>query len=508
MSSARERDTVRGEGPAAASPPGDAVEAGADVPPATRGAQIARAVAATAIGSGLFHLAGLLTFLLLSHRLSPAELGAYRQIAILRSIAALVWAMGVPDAMLYALGRAAAGERPLVFAGAARWLLVATPALALTSGGGTWLAGRLLDRPALAAAAPLAAVVGGLEIAFLFAGPLWASIGRARGYMLAAAGHLVALLLLTALLTTRTPTLTSALAAAAIPAASLYLLTLLLFWRHSAGACAADLWRTQVAPALRYGAPAALGATLYLVGYQLDHLVASGHFSAAQYGIYAAGAWQLPVLGFLQQGHRTVLVPVMAAHHVGKRPEAFWREWRHQVEPAVWLAAALFWPLMLGAADLVAVALGPPYAPSVAVFRTYAFFLPLQTVAFNLPLRAVGSTGWEAIAGLVQIAVTLSAAVGLVPMFGLIGPAVALLLGMTARAALLVGVTCRRIGVAPGQMLPVRAAVAGYLVTGGAAALAWLVTDRLALAAGAGRLLGAVAIYAALLLLLCHLRRR
>lgn len=473
-------------------------------PPFQR-AEITRAALATAIGSGLFHLAGLLTFLLLSHRLPPAELGAYRLIAILRSIAALLWALGVPDAMLYALGRSAAEEeRRPIFGGATCWLLVATPALALTCGGGTWLAGRLLENPALAVAAPLAAVVGGLEIAFLFAGPLLVSIGRAATYTLAAAAHLVAILGLTALLTARAPTLETALAAAAIPAAGLFLLTLLVFSRHSSSPRGADLWRTHVAPAVRYGAPAALGATLYLVGYQLDHLIASAHFTPARYGIYAAGAWQLPVLGFLQQGHRAALLPVMAARHGGKQPEEFWREWRDQIEPAVRFAAALFWPLLLGAADLLAVVLGPPFAESAALFRVYTLLLPLQAVALNIPLRAAGSTGWEGVAGITQIAVTLVAAIALVPALGLIGPAVALLAGIAARAALIVGVTCRRLGVSPGEMLPLRAAAVAYLVAGSAAAIAWVVADRVADDAGAGRLLRFVAIYVALLLLVCR----
>src|SRR5262249_22271388 len=76
-----------------------------NVSPALRRASLMRTGA-----RALLQLAGFLVVALLARRLAPADLGAYRLLAVLQSLTALLGALGTPAALLYALGRARTEE--------------------------------------------------------------------------------------------------------------------------------------------------------------------------------------------------------------------------------------------------------------------------------------------------------------------------------------------------------------------------------------------------------------
>ena len=448
-------------------------------PPSRHDFHLGRASLTAAAAAGLLRGASFLIVALLCHWLSPAELGVYRQVIIIQALPALLLSMGGPEGMLYALGQTRDAQvQGRIFAAGCLWMVLLMPALGLSSAGLVLLASRLLDRPQLADAAAAAAWLGAFNVYLLFAAPVFIGRRKPGHYLLFAGAQLATGTGLTALLTWQSPTLSAALLAAILTAAQGCCLTLLAFVLVARPGPLAELWKQHVVPGLRYGWPTALGGFLSLAGYQVDHLVASLLFSATDYGLYAGGAWQLPVGSLAHHGQATTLLPVMAGHYQANRRQAFWADWHRLVRPAGIAGAFLFWGVFWTAADIIRLVLGPAYDASVAVFRVYVWLLPLRVAAIYLPLRATGSTRAEIGAGLVLGVVSLVVGLALGPHLGLVGPALGVVAGMCAWATYLLLATIRTLKVSLVQLLPVSALATSLVIAGGIAALCFAVVGR------------------------------
>lgn len=441
---------------------------------------LARSSIVAAAAAGLLQAGAFLTVVLLSRLLPPAELGAYRQVLIVQALPALLLALGVPEALLYALARATDDrQRGQVFAAGVAWMLLLLPVAGAATGGLVLVASRWLDSPALAGAFWHACWLGGLNVWILFAPALFLARRQPGRYLLLAGLQLGTGLALTAAFTVPSPSLSAALLASVLTAAQGALLTLLAFLPVCRPGTFAELGKDQLLPALRYGYPVALGGFLYTAGYQVDHLVASLMLPAADYGLYAGGAWQIPVARLAQHGQTVTLVPVLAAHHSALRHRAFWADWLRLARPAAIAGAVLFWGVFWSAPDILGLALGPGYTASAPVFRVYALLLPLRMMAVNLPLRAIGSPRAEIGAGLVLALTSLGVGLGLGNSLGLVGPALGMLAGMCAWVVYLLGATVWALKVSLSQLLPLRLlwatlAATGVTALGSALALAWL----------------------------------
>lgn len=444
----------------------------AEAPAGSRPGRRASLTAAAAGGS--LQVAGLLVFVMLSGRLPAEELGAYRQALILQSVPSMLLSMGAPAALLYFLGRAESREeRSAAYRAALAWMVLTTPLLGFAAWALALLGSSLLGNPALGRAAIFAGVAGAFTGHALYTGPVLLSGGRPRLYLLFAMLQTALLVGLTAALVRQSPRVEAALAAAAVAGVSGWLLTALVFARELRGGGGT----MPIHRALRYGAPISAGSCLYLVGYQMDHFVAARHFSAEQYALYAAGAWQLPIGPVVQQAQADVLLPTLSAHHAAARREEFWREWRRLVGPWGVLGAALFWLIFPMAGTIVHLALGPHFEASAEIFRIYALMLPLRMIAYSLPLRAAGATRWDLGASLAFGVVNLAVGAALAPALGLMGPAVGVVCGYAAWIAINLAGTARMLSAPPAVVLPVRM-VAASLVLGAAAALpAWVLAE-------------------------------
>jgi O-antigen/teichoic acid export membrane protein len=446
--------------------------------------------------SALLQVAGFLVFALLARRLTPADLGAYRLLAVLQSLTALLGALGTPAALLYALGKARTGEERARAAAAGLACMLAAALLvgALTAGAAA-LAGLLLRSAPLSHSVGLAGALGFFSAGALYAPPLLVGLGRARGYLLFSAVQLLGALVFTGLLIQTSRTLAAALTAALLAAGQGFGIALSLFVRAARPWPAGASWRASVAEALRYGWPLGAGSTLYTLGYQADHLVANLLFGPARYSLYAGGAWALPAGALMQQGQGQALLPAMAGRHQAGEPDAFWEAWREHARPALAAAAFLFWGLFASAADLLHVALGAGFAASVPVFRIYALTLPLRMLLVGLPLRAAGQTRWEIRASLLLLAVNLLAGTLLGPRLGLPGPALGVLIALAAWALYALRVTSRQLQLSPGALIPFAGAARSLAATALAAGAASLLAGNFVPGPSAARLATFWALY-------------
>ncbi len=491
-----------------------------------------REMVLSAVGNGLLQMQSLLLFLLLSRRLFPDDLGAYRLISLLVLMGSLLAAAGSPEALLRALGLARRPEdRARAFAACLGWLLCSAPLLAGGAGALAWGAGHLLHRPVVCAAAGSIALLALCVAAQPYASPVvQAGMGGYRLCLFAVFQSITGLAWIVLLVhpvnaaPSGTPLsgspinhplfgawigthggaalpLVLAVAAAASAPSLVAAVAVCLREAWSARRCFLTpivFWREAIRPALNYGGPIAAGAFLYLLAYQADHLVASGTLHPLQYGIYAAGAWQLPLGSLIQQTQRQTLLPRFTALLAHSDRTEFRRTWLGLVRPGAWLGAFLFWGVFAGAPDGLAFLLGPGYAGAVPVFRVYSLLLLTQMTAFCLPLWAAGQTRVDALAGMAFLVINLAVGSWLSDRFGLIGPALGVVGGLSAWTAIVVAGAARVLRLRIRDLVPIGPQGLGILGLGVTAAVSWSAASAIAPASPGGRLVLFAGIYSVL----------
>lgn len=443
-----------------------------------------RALAATALGTALLQAAPLLFFFIAARRLSPDAAGMVRILLVLQGLAGLAACAGMPEALLHRLGAAPTEAGRIRAAhGAGIWLIVTFPLASALTTAAVWLVATLARRPEFIALLPVAALIGSLGSVSHFAGPALAARGRSAAFLGAASLHA---LLLTIAGLAAPPAAAPMLAAAWL--AGLPLTVWVIRGLGTPDRTRVAEMRMEVAAALRYGAPLAGGAVLYLLAYQVDHFTASRMLTPIDYGLYAAGAWQLPAGTVLQLCQRYMLLPALAELSREGRYREFWALWRRVAAPALTAGSLLFWLAFWNSEDGLTLLLGSRYAGAGDVFRVYACLLPLQLIAVALPLWASGSTRWDVPAAGIFVVTSLAAGILLTPVLGRVGPAVGLAIGYLSWSLSLTAITSRVLRTPFWNLAPLAPLARGLVIGGAAAAVLRGAVQLAASGSSAGRL--------------------
>lgn len=362
----------------------------------------------------------------LARLLTKSQLGTYQQLLLVFSIVSTLLIAGVPSALLYFLPRAASDlERR-------RWVFDTYFVM-----GGIGLLGAIglvvfrhplahaLGNPGLAPAlayyAPvvLFSPVGGTTAAAL--------VGQGRSRLAAiltglnavtlAAGVIVAALI--------SPTATAVAVGASIASGAVTITSLGLVIGSIGMSPPRALNEIAARRLLQYGIPLALTGAVGILGGQLDRIVVTSNFSAADYSVYAIGAAQVPLLYLVRQPVNNVLVRALSARFEADDLSGAARLWRESMRKLSLVVMPAFVFSVIMAPDLIRVLYGSGWGASVGIFRIYQTLLLTQITTWGLIPMAAGRTRENIWGAVILLVLNGAIAYALIGPFGLEGAAVA-----------------------------------------------------------------------------------
>lgn len=270
--------------------------------------------------------------------------------------------------------------------------------------------------------------------------------------------------------------------------------------RSAAEPALRDPWREQ----LRYCLPSGTASMLAMLNRNLSSLVVAKALGATALAQYTIGRYGEPVVETLRNSVSAVVLPEMVQRGRDSRKEALLLWKRATVINAI----ALFPVAVIVerfARPLVALVFGRNYLPAAIILQIYMLAMLRECFDFAPALRAINQTRplvESNAASLVVCGVMLAV---LIPLAGVAGAMVAVLIGMAVDGVWLARSAVRRYGAGVGELIPWsslgRVAVAAAIAAGVLFAPDW---SRM-LGPG-GIALGAIAYLAAFALLLLALR--
>lgn len=352
-----------------------------------------------ASGQTLSACVGLVTYVVLSHVLSPEDYATYRKTLFAFAFAAPLLMLGLPQALYYFLpdererARGVLLENVILLA-----LMGAVFSLFLLLGGNRLLAWRFsnlaLERTLLMLAPyPLFVLPAAAVSACLMA--------RGRAWELAiynVFSRLLALVLVVGACLVWRTTVAAIIGVIAAAAIALFPALALMF------RCTRDS-ESLVTPAgmweqLRYSVPLGLAGMIGTISWAVDKFIVASMCSNEDFAIYANGAIEIPLISIVTGSVAVVLLPDLARFYKGGEcgeAVALWRRGAAKcaliIFPAMCvlfflapeIMTVLFPKKVAGAAGEIAF-----YRASAIPFRFYLLVLPIRIVTFGSMLKAAG----------------------------------------------------------------------------------------------------------------------
>ena len=388
----------------------------------------------------------------LTRTFSIATFGDYQQLRLVLMLYP-VFALGLPQSLLYFLPRLGAAERtaPLV-----------NVLVSMALGGLGFGAAVHVLAPQVAAGFANPEIIEPLHafapfafatVATGFTDALLVAVGRTRlqaGISLAHGAALFAAITLPALAGASLTELCTVLSAYGIVRwlATLVLAITIVGWPP--GPLRSGFLKRQ----LRYSLPLGLSESVGLLSRAVDKVAVKMVFPSSVFALYSIGARELPMVGILLGAIGSVLTPEIARLDAAGDRAAILATWHR----AVVGTAALVWPictvLWAFAEPVMVTVFGADYAPAAIPFRIYLGALPLRVAAYGALLSALGCPGAVFWAALGDLFVNAAASFTLAHAGFFLGPAYATVGTTYLHVAVLLIVARRTLGVSFGELIP------------------------------------------------------
>jgi O-antigen/teichoic acid export membrane protein len=178
---------------------------------------------------------------------------------------------------------------------------------------------------------------------------------------------------------------------------------------------------------LRFCVPVGLATVLFLISRNVANVAVAKWLGAAALAQMTIGTYGEPIILALRNSISTVMLPELVRRGV-KSPDAPIQLWRRTTVincvllfPAAFLVARFAEPLVL-------TVFGPKYGPAVPVLQIYACVIVIACFDFSPPLRAINQTRPLVTSNLAAAICGSIALVILLPIVGLVGAALTLVI--------------------------------------------------------------------------------
>lgn len=258
----------------------------------------------------------------------------------------------------------------------------------------------------------------------------------------------------------------------------------LLRWLVAAGALfwfsrrfAVNWDRSALWNQLKFALPMGAATMAGILARQLDKVIVSSKFSAAQFAVYANGSYEIPLISVLTLSVTAVLVPAIVRANAQNDPDTIRRLWHGSARRMAWLFFPAFIFLLIAAKPLVILLFSEKYTDSANVLRVFAFLLPLRIALYSAFLRALGNPRAILLTSLGAVCISAALALTLIQIesLGTLGPALASIAGAYWAAWFSIRMSLRTLGWRWHQFFPWQTLGAIMLVAIAAAAPTLLV---------------------------------
>jgi O-antigen/teichoic acid export membrane protein len=251
---------------------------------------------------------------------------------------------------------------------------------------------------------------------------------------------------------------------------------------------------------IRFGVP--LGATdiVALLNNRLDRFLILLTFPDFMFAVYAAGAWQIPIVTTLPFLVGTALAPKMVEAFGAGRPRDALALWRQSIDKVALVVVPVTLVFVVAAEEVVHVLFTAQYAQAAGVLRWYAILGVGRVAAFGIVIVAAGKPKFVLQAALLSLATNVVLSVPLLLVVGFEGPAMGTALAFAPMAVVYCWCIARASGLPLREIFPIRRYVRVLCIAlvGVAFALAFKLTvdtaPAIALAVQAAIVLGTFAV--------------
>lgn len=395
--------------------------------------------------------AGFLTSVLGARLIGEAGLGIVGAATTIATIGAIVSSGGLNIAAVYYLGHRPAESRQIVGWVSTQALVVVAVAALLVAAIGLPIGPAVLGSRSLFLLAATAVLAGGI-VGFELAGGILLGIHERAAYvwiqLLEAFGSLA---LTAVILFWVSRGATGYLVAAAI---GYWLGIGLALWqtRRTLGGFRLGLSRRFTRDALAMGLRGQAGNVLQFLNLRLDLLLVPALLNLAQAGIYLIAVRVSEVVGQLATSSASFLFPQVASQ--ADLGETVTTEQTIRLTIIFVIGSAL--PLAILAEPLLLVAFGPGFVAGAWTVRvTLLAMIPLSVVRVLAgDLKGRGRPGLVSLASLLSLGATVAFDLGLIPILGILGAAIASLITYSVSAAALLAIYRRVTGGSMLALLP------------------------------------------------------
>jgi O-antigen/teichoic acid export membrane protein len=238
-------------------------------------------------------------------------------------------------------------------------------------------------------------------------------------------------------------------------------------------------WKSQIAFSAPYGFATLAGA----LNYQVDKVLIALFYPPAVFGLYAAGAFEIPLAGVTSVPVISVIMGELTKKFKSGDIEGFLQLWHQSMLKLALPVFAIAAFLMVFAEAIVVGLFSSEYADSVWPFRIFLLFVPMRITVLEQVLASLGETKFVFKAQVGTMIVNVVLGYMLVRNAGWLGPAIAAVLTGYLFAALLIFEIRHRLNVSLGRLVPwqllVRVALVAILAAACSAAVTLLGTDSL-----------------------------
>jgi O-antigen/teichoic acid export membrane protein len=186
-----------------------------------------------------------------------------------------------------------------------------------------------------------------------------------------------------------------------------------------------------------------------------DKLLVSLLYSPETFAIFARGAFELPLVKILPYTLGGLIIPKISAHHKAGNISKIVFLWQEKARTVALVFFPLFVFSFVFAEKIITVLFTPEYADSTLIFRIYLCLLPFRIVQYRAILQGIGHTKPIMSATWVSLGATVLLSVAFQRVFGISGPALAMVMGELVGAGFMLWRSKVALGVTWPDLIPV-----------------------------------------------------
>lgn len=183
---------------------------------------------------------------------------------------------------------------------------------------------------------------------------------------------------------------------------------------------------------LHFVLPLGVAGVILYFNNDISKVIVSSQLGAVALAMYSIGSREIPIAGVIRGAVATVVFPDMVRMNVADPTQGL-HLWKRANVAYTFLMVPLFYTLFCYADVIIITLFTEEYARAIPIFRVYLLLLLVRdTIETGAPLRALNQNKFFIYGNLLSLVVNVMSLYVLFRIFGLLGPAIALVVTVVA----------------------------------------------------------------------------